>query len=202
MVMSARVAKRPKTSAKPRTSFCPACDARLTTALADDGSPHCPRCDETLLPVKVAGMWRRAVAATIDLLVLVATAGVLNWGLLSLLDPAPLLGEARGLDAVLRLMEISPSLVLERIAPALIMTGLYFGLFWATTGRTPGQRLLRLRVVGARGAPPSPLRAAMRVVGKLLAIAPGGLGLIWVAFDREKRGWHDHLAGTYVITES
>jgi uncharacterized RDD family membrane protein YckC len=26
-----------------------------------------------------------------------------------------------------------------------------------------------------------------------------GLGLIWVAFDPKKQGWHDKLAGTVVI---
>ncbi|MGR3985112.1 MAG: RDD family protein, partial [Gammaproteobacteria bacterium] len=26
-----------------------------------------------------------------------------------------------------------------------------------------------------------------------------GLGLLWVAFDKRKQGWHDKLAGTVVI---
>jgi uncharacterized RDD family membrane protein YckC len=26
-----------------------------------------------------------------------------------------------------------------------------------------------------------------------------GLGLIWVAFDPKKQGWHDKLAGTIVV---
>jgi len=27
------------------------------------------------------------------------------------------------------------------------------------------------------------------------------LGLVWVAFDRRKQGWHDKLAGTVVIRD-
>ncbi len=57
----------------------------------------------------------------------------------------------------------------------------------------------------ASGAAPSPpsstpvWRAAVRAVGYLVALATGGLGFLWVGFDREKRGLHDWLAGTYVI---
>ena len=151
--------------------------------------------------MRLGAAWRRATAGLVDLLLLGLTAGLLNWGLLAMLQPPPLVGDAQGLDAVLRYLEISPMTIVERIAPALAMAGLYFGVFWTATGRTPGQRLLRLRVVGDRGRPPSPVRAGVRVLGKFLALGVGGLGWIWVAFDRNKRGWHDHLAGTYVIFE-
>lgn len=194
--------ERRKASRKHRPSFCPACDARLAGELALEPVTRCPQCKAALVPVRAAGAWRRALAGAVDIVVLLVTAGVLNWGLLVLLDPPPLTGDARGLDAMLRLLEISPWDVIARITPALVMAALYFGLFWTATGRTPGQRVFRLRVVGRRGAPPSIVRAAIRVVGKFAALVPGGLGWIWVAFDREKRGWHDHLAGTYVITES
>jgi len=30
-------------------------------------------------------------------------------------------------------------------------------------------------------------------------VVPLGLGLLWVAFDKRKQGWHDKLAGTVVI---
>ena len=33
----------------------------------------------------------------------------------------------------------------------------------------------------------------------LLGVATLGLGFIWIAFDSEKRGLHDWLAGTYVV---
>lgn len=191
-----------KASTRRRPSHCPACDVRLPGELVEDNAPRCPACDAELIPVRVAGAIRRSAAGMVDLALLTVTAGLLNWGLLGMLDLPPLFGDARGLDAMLRLLEISPMDIVERIAPALVMGGLYFGLFWAATGRTPGQRLLRLRVVASRGGPPSVLRSGIRVLGKFAALIPGGLGWIWVAFDREKRGWHDHLAGTHVITES
>jgi uncharacterized RDD family membrane protein YckC len=30
---------------------------------------------------------------------------------------------------------------------------------------------------------------------------PAGLGWLWCLFDREHRGLHDHLSGTYVIVD-
>ena len=41
------------------------------------------------------------------------------------------------------------------------------------------------------------LLAALNLPG--VARTPGGLGVLWIAFDREKRGFHDHLARTYVV---
>ncbi len=42
-----------------------------------------------------------------------------------------------------------------------------------------------------------------QAIGRYLAYyvssIPLGLGLLWVAFDRRKQGWHDKLAGTFVI---
>jgi uncharacterized RDD family membrane protein YckC len=33
----------------------------------------------------------------------------------------------------------------------------------------------------------------------VISIIPLFLGLIWVAFDAQKQGWHDKIAGTYVV---
>jgi hypothetical protein len=40
-------------------------------------------------------------------------------------------------------------------------------------------------------------------VGRLIAEAPGallfGVGYLWIAFDKQRQGWHDKLAETYVL---
>lgn len=183
-------------------TVCPVCDARLDPALAEVADPTCPQCEQPLAPVRVAGLWRRAAAGTLDGLLLLATAGLLNMLLLKWIDPAPLLGEAQGLDAALRVLDLGPATVLKRYTPALVMGGLYFGLFWSLSGQTPGHRALRLRVVGPHGAPPRPAWAALRVLGHGLGLAAGAMGWLWVAFDREKRGLADHLARTHVVRDS
>jgi uncharacterized RDD family membrane protein YckC len=75
----------------------------------------------------------------------------------------------------------------------------YFALFWSTTGQTPGMRLLRLRVLGPHGAPPSVARSLLRVVALTLAIIPAFAGFLPVLFDSRRRGLHDMLARTVVV---
>jgi uncharacterized RDD family membrane protein YckC len=186
-------------------SVCPGCDTPLPAALgtaATDAPPRCPACEQPLVPVRVAGLWRRAAAGLLDGVVLLCTAGLLNLAMLAWLEPPPLLEGARGLEALLQVLELDPLAVLRRCAPALAMAALYLGLFWTLTGQTLGHRVLRLRVVDPWGRPPRPWRAALRVVGHGLGLALGAMGWLWVAFDREKRGLHDHLARTYVVRES
>jgi uncharacterized RDD family membrane protein YckC len=183
-------------------TVCPVCDAAIDPSLARAQAPRCPQCARALAPVRVAGLWRRAAAGLVDGVVLLCTAGLLNLLLLAWLDPAPLLGDARGLDALLRVLELDPLMILRRFVPALVMSALYFGLFWSLSGQTLGHRVLRLRVIDPHGRPPRPWRAAVRVLGHGLGLAMGATGWLWVAFDREKRGLHDHLARTYVVRES
>jgi uncharacterized RDD family membrane protein YckC len=184
-------------------SVCPACDTPLAAELARaNAPPRCPACEQPLVPLRVAGLWRRAAAGLLDGVVLLLTAGVLNLLVLAWLDPPPLLADAHGLEALLRVLELDPVMVLRRCAPALVMAALYLGLFWTLTGQTLGHRVLRLRVVDPWGRPPRPWRAAVRVLGHGLGLAIGAMGWLWVAFDREKRGLHDHLARTYVVRES
>lgn len=186
-------------------TVCPVCDSKLESVAdlaAEPNGPRCPTCTHPLVAVKVAGLWRRAAAGTLDALILLVTAGALNGLLLMWIDPAPLLGEARGLDALLTLLDVEPASVARRYAPSLLMAAIYLGLFWSITGQTPGQRLLRVRVVDVHGVPPHPVWAAVRVLGHALGLAAGAMGWLWVAFDREKRGLHDHLARTYVVKES
>jgi uncharacterized RDD family membrane protein YckC len=38
-----------------------------------------------------------------------------------------------------------------------------------------------------------------RYLAYFVAMLPMFLGIIWVAFDPRKQGWHDKLAGTVVI---
>ncbi|MCH9685198.1 MAG: RDD family protein [Deltaproteobacteria bacterium] len=183
-------------------TVCPVCDAEIGPAVADAEQPSCPECTHALRPLRVAGLWRRTLAGLLDGAVLLLTAGLLNALLLMWLDPPPLLGDARGLDAMLRVLDVPVTAVLRRYAPALLMAALYFGLFWSMFGQTPGHRVLRLRVVDPWGQPPRPWWAAVRVLGHGLGLAIGAMGWLWVAFDREKRGLHDHLARTYVVRET
>ena len=84
------------------------------------------------------------------------------------------------------------------ILPAVLMG--YWIVFTAIWGQTLGKMALGIKVVDREGRPPGLWKAFLReVVGKLLSGVVIYIGYIWVAFDGEKRGWHDHIAGTYVV---
>lgn len=75
--------------------------------------------------------------------------------------------------------------------------------FWVKYLGTPGKMLLRLRVIDANtGQAVSTAKGVGRYLGYYVSALPLMLGFIWVAFDKKKQGFHDKLAGTYVIRSS
>lgn len=75
----------------------------------------------------------------------------------------------------------------------------YFVTFWATTGQTPGNRLLHIRVEAAEGGVLRPRRAALRLVGVVLAAIPLFAGFLPILLDGRRRGLHDMLARSVVV---
>ncbi len=69
-------------------------------------------------------------------------------------------------------------------------------------GKTLGKKLVGLRVVTTDGERLGFVRACWRDIAYLIASLPLGLGLLWVAWDPQKQGWHDKMAGTYVLKEN
>jgi uncharacterized RDD family membrane protein YckC len=169
-------------------------------SLSTTDTPAPPRA-ERVMRVRAAGFPRRLAAAIIDLALLAAvTLAVIVVAALALDLPLP------------RAKELGPDLlvagVLDRNPMAVGGLGLFLGLaalyniyLGGLVGQTIGKRVLRLRVISVRGTTPGPIRGIVRYVALLLAALPAGLGWLWCLFDRERRGAHDHLAGTYVIID-
>jgi uncharacterized RDD family membrane protein YckC len=82
----------------------------------------------------------------------------------------------------------------------LLWTVGYFATFWSTTGQTPGNRILRIRVSAANGGALPLRRALVRFVGLTLAAIPLFAGFALILFDDRRRGLHDMLARS-VVTE-
>ena len=77
----------------------------------------------------------------------------------------------------------------------------YFVTFWSATGQTPGNRLLQIRVCRARdGAAPSLAAALLRFAGLVAAALPLFAGFLPILVDDRRRGIHDMLAGTVVVS--
>lgn len=73
-------------------------------------------------------------------------------------------------------------------------------LFWVYKQATPGKMAVSARVVDATtGRSLSFGQALGRYLAYFVSILFLFLGIIWIAFDPKKQGWHDKLAGTVVI---
>jgi uncharacterized RDD family membrane protein YckC len=81
----------------------------------------------------------------------------------------------------------------------ILWAGGYFISFWATDGRTLGNRVMYIRVVPANGGKLGYWRAVRRFVGLILAVLPLFLGLVGILLSERRRGFQDRLANTVVV---
>ena len=136
--------------------------------------------------VEYAGFWVRVGAAIIDTLLIMAVlipllVAIYGWAYFDAANTGFFAGPA--------------DFLLSWVAPAVAVI-----VFWIYKQATPGKMALSIRIVDATtGGPPSTGQCVGRYFAYFVSIFPLGLGLIWVAFDRRKQGWHDKLAGTVVI---
>jgi uncharacterized RDD family membrane protein YckC len=151
--------------------------------------------------VFVVGFWKRAVAATIDLAIVIPVALVVTWIVSKIagvhLPPNNL--RLTDLDLWLDLvLATDPALVMGLVL--FLAIGLvYLVVAHIVLGRTLGMRVLKMKVIDVYGDPPSPARCLIRCAGYLASVASLFLGFLWIGFDSEKRGLQDWIAGTYVI---
>ena len=133
------------------------------------------------------GFWARVLAALIDTL----------WVTLLV---SPLLALAYGtryftLEYALSGRTDARELLISYGLPALAIIA-----FWRGRQATPGKMVIHAQIVDAQTlGPPTTGRLVIRYLGYFVSILPLCLGLLWVAFDPRKQGWHDKLAGTVVI---
>ena len=133
-----------------------------------------------ILPVE--GLLRRLAAGCYDLLILVGV----------LMSTSFVVIAARGGAAVPAGNPVFQGFLAAQVAA-------YFIGFWARGGQTPGMRAWRLRVQTVQGDTPSLAVAATRFAAALLAVAPAGLGFLWMLVDADNRTWHDRLSGTWIV---
>jgi uncharacterized RDD family membrane protein YckC len=95
--------------------------------------------------------------------------------------------------------DVKQVLVVVGAAAYVLWTVGYFVTFWSTTGETPGDRVMRIRVVSADGGRVKPGWAIVRLVGAVLSALPLFAGYLLILFDRRRRGLLDILARTVVV---
>lgn len=127
------------------------------------------------------GFWRRAIASIIDNILMMVLGIVL---------------------ALIFALGISDSKAAELIANILgWITGIVFVLgFWIARNATPGKMVFKAEIRDARTfGKPRIGQYILRYVGYIPSTLVLGMGFIWVAIDKRKRGWHDIIAGTVVV---
>ena len=160
--------------ADPDARFCDYCGAVLDPQSGDPAyAPGMPYFGQGAQSVEYMGFWIRLAALFIDVILLMVVSLLIRLAL----------GESTFVSLL--------NLVIN-IGYAVILT--------AWRGQTVGKMILGIQVVDGQGNIPGIGAVLLReVVGKFLSSIALGLGYLWVAWDREKRGWHDHIAGTYVV---
>lgn len=139
-----------------------------------------------------AGWGQRLAAYLPDQLIIAAIwiALILAFALLSLL--------AAQLGAVVQ--DALTLLVVIGYLGALVVSICYFPFFWVRdNGRTPGNKVMRIRVVRTNQQPFTVGPAIVRLIGYYLNGFIFGIGWFWPLWDDQKRTWADMIADTIVL---
>ncbi len=141
-------------------------------------------------PLAYVGLITRIIAFTVDAAIVLAVAGLVWVSAVLTIN-------------LLNLGSDSKAIIVGALGFAFILWSAgYFVTFWATTGQTPGSRLLQIRVVRLPGLEHGmpPRRAILRLVVFELAAIPLGAG-IWgpILLTNRRQGLHDVVARTVVI---
>lgn len=75
----------------------------------------------------------------------------------------------------------------------------YFIIPTIIWGRTPGKWVAGIVVVDSEGRTPGPAAIPREMIGKLVSYLAAGIGILWLIPDPKRQGWHDKIAGTFVV---
>jgi len=75
----------------------------------------------------------------------------------------------------------------------------YFAGMWAWQGTTIGGIVLGLKVVRVDNQPICFKVAMVRALASAFSMVVFFIGFFCIIWDRDQQGWHDRIAGTYVI---
>jgi uncharacterized RDD family membrane protein YckC len=134
--------------------------------------------------LEYVGFWARVGAALIDtVLVLIVCAPLVTF----------VYGRTYWTSAAL--LQGPADFLINWLLPAIAVV-----VFWIYRQATPGKIAIGARIVdAATGGKPSTRQLIVRYLGYYVSMLPLMAGIVWVAFDPRKQGWHDKLAGTVVV---
>jgi uncharacterized RDD family membrane protein YckC len=162
----------PPAAAGPESNGAP---AGAPVPLPAQGSPY-------------SGLATRVIAGALDVLLVQAVA----WIVAAVAAVAASLFEPSG--------RVEAVLIAIGGVVAVLWAVSYFVFFWTTTGQTPGDRVMGIRVQDATTGRPLRLgRAALRLAGAVVSLLLLFAGYLLILVDARRRAFHDRLAGTVVV---
>lgn len=136
--------------------------------------------------LEYVGFWPRVGAALIDTILLMVITGSLLMAFY---------GESYWESN--QIIQGPMDFLLSWVLPAVVVIW-----FWVAKQATPGKMAISAKIVDAQtGHAPSVGQFIGRYFSYIISTIPLFAGLIWVAFDDRKQGWHDKLAGTVVVRQ-
>lgn len=137
--------------------------------------------------VEYAGLGRRLAALLIDSILVATVMAFALLGWMTFTDAVPDMG-SRAFHAFVGIGGLL-ALVVKVLLDAWLQG-------------TPGLRLMDCRLVDVRSGCGIGLgRSVKRTLALVVAVLPGMLGLLWIAWNKRRQGWHDLLAGSVVMRE-
>lgn len=79
------------------------------------------------------------------------------------------------------------------------MLFVYYVAMWGWKGSSLGGMVMNTKLVSDRGREINFAAATVRSLATIISAAALGLGFAWSAVSRNKKSWHDHIAGTNVV---
>ena len=135
-----------------------------------------------------SGLATRVLACVIDILIIQAvawTVGAVAAVAASMLDFSE---------------QLETVLIAAGAVVAAVWSASYFVFFWSTTGQTPGDRVMEIRVQDAEtGRPLHFGRAIVRLLGAILSALLLFLGYLMILVDDRRRALHDRMVGSVVV---
>jgi len=134
--------------------------------------------------LEFAGFWIRVVASIIDTIMIM----IITLPLLYIVYGSAMWESESMVNGFWDVM-------ISYILPAIVVI-----LFWRYKSATPGKMILGLKVISLGDSEKLSVGQSIgRYIGYFPAMLIFMLGIIWVAFDKKKQGWHDKMANTAVV---
>lgn len=169
---------------------------------AEPGAQPAPEVPEVIeVRARPAALWQRISAFLVDGALVCGVLALYVGVAAALITPRGVPAtQLTGIDGVMARVHQLHAVLAPCVALALILGFVYtaaFALLW--NGRTPGRRLLGIRLVDRTGLAPAPGRAIARALLALISFIPFLAGFWLALFDRRGQTLHDKLTQTFVV---